>query len=143
MLLIIFYVFVFLVGFYFCLTQNSIVPYEPFVSGNDNDCPNLLIKKGDKYLLQNTKKVIVPGVNPVQFNSLDEYEEFINWQKSQNIKCPILYLEYAYNTQGQPVYFVSPNPPMSGSDTMPEYTPRFKDEICRSRSQQIIPQSSE
>ena len=129
MKLIIFYLIVFIVGFYFCLTQEQFMPVEPFISEESN-CPNILIKKGDKYLLQNTKKVLIPGINPIQFNSLDEYEEFIKWQRSQNIQCPILHLEYAYNTQGHPVYFVSPNPPLSGSDSMPEFTPRFKDEIC-------------
>ena len=99
----------------------------------DTSCPNILLKKGDKYLLQNTKKMMVPGVNPIQFNNLDEYEEFIKWQRSQKINCPVLYLEYAYNTQDQPVYFVSPNPPFSGNESMPEYTPRFKDELCNSK----------
>jgi hypothetical protein len=99
----------------------------------DTSCPNILLKKGNIYLLQNTKQQMVPGVNPIQFNNLDEYDEFIKWQRSQNINCPVLYLEYAYNTQDQPVYFVSPNPPFSGNVSMPEYTPRFKDELCNSK----------
>jgi hypothetical protein len=131
MQLILFYIFVFLVGFIFCLTSDRLVTYETF--DQEDNCPNLLIKRGNKYLLQNTKKVIVPGVNPIVFNNLSEYEEFINWQKSQNIKCPVLYLEYAYNTQGHPVHFVSPNPPFSGTDTIPEFTPSFKNELCNSK----------
>ena len=91
MQLILFYIFVFLVGFIFCLTHDSLITYETFTEADN--CPNLLIKRGNKYLLQNTKKVIVPGVNPIVFNNLSEYEEFINWQKAQNIKCPVLYLE--------------------------------------------------
>ena len=133
MLLILFYVVVFIVGFYFCLTEKQLVNMEHFTTEDVTNCPNILIKKGSKYLLQNTKKVMVPGVNPIQFNNLSEYEEFIKWQKSQNINCPILFLEYAYNTQGDPVYFVSPNPPFSGAYSMPEFTPKFKDEICNSK----------
>lgn len=91
--------------------KNPIPPkYEGFVNPKNDVCPNVLIKKGDKYYLQNTKKVIVPGVNPIMFNNLDEYEEFIKWQKSQGINCPILFVEYAYNTQNDPVYFVHGNP---------------------------------
>ena len=132
----IFLIFIFLFGLVFCLTCNTIIPYEPshepFEVNIDDKCPNLLIKKGNKYYLQNTKKVIVPGVNPISFNTLDEYEEFIKWQRSQNIKCPILFVEYAYNTQNHPVYFIQPNPPFSTSDPMPEFTPSFKHDICNS-----------
>jgi len=136
-------IFFFLFGVIFCLTQPKIVQTEQFVddsgliptTGDTNDnCPNLLIKKGDKFYLQNTKKVVVPGVNPIAFNSLDEYEEFIKWQRSHNIKCPILFVEYAYNTQNHPVYFIQPNPPFSTTDPMPEFTPRFKNDICNSIS---------
>lgn len=132
MILIILYIFVFVFGLYFCLTHKSIYINEHFTNDNNN-CPNLLIKRGNKYLLQNTKKTMVPGVNPIQFNNLSEYEEFINWQRSQNIRCPVLFLEYAYNTQGHPVYHISPNPPFSNSPSMPEFTPQFKNEICKSK----------
>jgi len=134
-ILVIFFIF----GIAFCLTQPTIVRPEYFTDvvsdfsdNSDNSCPNLLIKKGDKYYLQNTKKVVVPGVNPIAFNSLDEYEEFIKWQRSHNIKCPILFVEYAYNTQNHPVYFIQPNPPFTTTDPMPEFTPRFKNDICNS-----------
>tara|TARA_Y100000748_G_C15478762_1_gene481914 strand:+ start:633 stop:1055 length:423 start_codon:yes stop_codon:yes gene_type:complete len=132
-----FLIFIFLFGLFFCLTQTQLVTCqkEPFTDNSNESedlCPNLLIKKGSKYYLQNTKKVIVPGVNPIAFNTLDEYEEFIKWQRSQNIKCPILFVEYAYNTQNHPVYFIQPNPPFSRTDPMPEFTPSFKNEICNS-----------
>ena len=135
--LIIFFIF----GIVFCLTQPNMVQNESFsndsdlipsVEGHDDNCPNLLIKKGDKFYLQNTKKVVVPGVNPIVFNNLNEYEEFIKWQRAHNIKCPILFVEYAYNTQNHPVYFIQPNPPFSTTDPMPEFTPRFKNDICNS-----------
>ena len=142
----VFLIIFFLFGLVFCLTQSKLVQsnllqtehfsedldvISNFSKTNDT-CPNLLIKKGDKYYLQNTKKVVVPGVNPIAFNSLDEYEEFIKWQRSHNIKCPILFVEYAYNTQNHPVYFIQPNPPFSTTDPMPEFTPRFKNDICNS-----------
>tara|TARA_Y100000768_G_C23975495_1_gene682840 strand:+ start:1575 stop:1991 length:417 start_codon:yes stop_codon:yes gene_type:complete len=133
---IIFLIIIFLFGLAFCLTQKNLIKTETFTDKLNDTCPNILIKKGDKYYLQNTKKVIVPGVNPIAFNNLDEYEEFIKWQRSQNIKCPILFVEYAYNTQNHPVYFIQPNPPFSRTDPMPEFTPRFKNEICNSLHKQ-------
>ena len=39
-------------------------------------CPNLLVKKEGKYLLINTNAKQIPGVNPIEFKSLDEYSKF-------------------------------------------------------------------
>ncbi len=130
MYLLIIYLVFFVVGLYFYYCNQYNVSYFESFAMDTPDCPNLLIKRGNKYLLQNTKKVIVPGVNPITFNNLAEYEEFIMWQRSQNINCPVLYLEYAYNTQGHPVYFVSPNPPFDTTNSSPEFTPRFKQSLC-------------
>jgi hypothetical protein len=52
----------------------------------------------------------VPGVNPVEFNNLEDYTEFLDWQKSQNIRCPVLYLQQSYDSQGNPIYKVRPGP---------------------------------
>jgi hypothetical protein len=50
-------------------------------------------KKDNKFYLYNSKVVKVPGVNPVVFNNLEDYVEFIEWQRSQNINCPVLFLQ--------------------------------------------------
>lgn len=68
-------------------------------------CPNILVKKNDKLLLH-----FRDGKKPVQFNNLDEYTDFISWQRSQNIRCPILYLEPVLDAQGKKSYNVSENP---------------------------------
>ena len=65
------------------------------------DCPNLLIKKGKELHLINTNKAEIPGVNPLKFNNLEEYAEYIEWSKKVGIKCPILYYEQTYNTQNE------------------------------------------
>jgi len=67
-------------------------------------CPNILIQKGSKFYLYNSKLTKVPGVNPLMFNNLEEYAQFIKWQRSQGIRCPVLYIQEVYNTQGKPVY---------------------------------------
>jgi hypothetical protein len=64
----------------------------------------MLIEKDGKIYLYNTKLANVPGVNPIQFNNLEEYTEFLKWQKSVNINCPVLYLQYTNDTQGQNVF---------------------------------------
>ena len=103
--------------------------YNPKKEGFDNSkyklrCPNLLIQKDSKFYLHNTKLAEVPGVNPIEFTNLEDYTEFIDWQRSQGIRCPILYLQQTYDAQGKAVYKARPDPlhPQGGlppSDKMP------------------------
>ena len=72
-------------------------------------CPNLLIQKGTQYYLYNTKLKQVPGVNPIIFNDLNEYTQFLTWQNSQGIRCPVLYLQHGYNAQGESEYKIRPS----------------------------------
>jgi hypothetical protein len=41
---------------------------------------------------------------------LEDYTEFIDWQRSQGIRCPILFLQFSYNAQGDPTYQMRPSP---------------------------------
>lgn len=94
-------ILMFLLGLVFCANYKTADLYENFGGniGLNNKCHNLLIKKNNELQLINTKKAMVPGVNPIIFKNLEEYAEFVEWQKHMNIKCPILYLEETYNTQ--------------------------------------------
>jgi len=102
---------VFLIGLYFyakCSDPN----YLEGLTNNNNSgvrCPNLLIQKGSRFYLYNSKVAKVPGVNPVEFDNLEDYTEFLDWQRSQNIRCPVLYLQETYDAQGNPVYKVRPS----------------------------------
>ena len=75
-----------------------------------DNCPDVLIQKGSSLFLYNSKRGNVPGVNPIRFENLEEYVEFTEWQRSQGILCPILFLQHAYNAQGEPVYKARPSP---------------------------------
>ena len=52
----------------------------------------------------------VPGVNPVQFANLEEYVQFLDWQRGQGIRCPVLFLQQTFDAQGQVVYKTRPSP---------------------------------
>jgi hypothetical protein len=106
-LLLIFVVFI--LGLYFNSRYTSKDIFEGF-DVNKNSCPNILIQKGTELYLHNSKMAKIPGVNPVKFNNLEEYVEFLDWQRSKNIKCPVLFLQQAYDTQGKPVYKFRPSP---------------------------------
>ena len=82
--------------------------------GNKTDqpnyrCPNMLIEKDGGYYLYNSKLAVVPGVNPIRFNSLEDYSDFIEWQNSQKISCPVLFLQYSTDAQNNELIQVKPS----------------------------------
>jgi hypothetical protein len=97
---------IFLLGLYFVSTYPT---YESFTN-NKYRCPNMLFQRGSEFFLYNSKLAKVPGVNPLQFKNLDEYVEFTEWQRRQGIKCPVLYVQESYDTQGNVVYKARPSP---------------------------------
>jgi hypothetical protein len=91
----------FLLGLYYYATSS---PREAFGSR----CPNVLIQNGNEILLKNTGLAEIPGVNPVVFHNLEEYTEFVEWQRSQGIKCPVLLLQKTYDAQNNETYKPQP-----------------------------------
>jgi hypothetical protein len=59
---------------------------------NKDDCPNLLIQKGNALLLYNKNKPEDEN-NPLSFFNLDEYINYLEIQKSKGNSCPVLYLQ--------------------------------------------------
>jgi len=103
-------ILVFLIGLYFyakCVDPNYA---EGFTNNNiQSRCPNMLIQKGSRFYLYNSKLAQVPGVNPIEFDNLEDYTEFLDWQRSQGIRCPVLYLQETYDAQGNRVYKARPS----------------------------------
>ena len=77
---------------------------------NGQRCPNILVQHGTEIFLYNSKVAKVPGVNPIRFKSLEDYSEFMDWLHGRGIRCPILFLQYSYDAQGNPVYKIRPSP---------------------------------
>ena len=103
----------FVYGLYFYTRKQ----WEPFTNpqGNSdepdhgNSCPDVLVQKNDKLFLYNTKRAKVPGVNPIEFDSLEDYTEFLEWQRSQGMRCPVLYLQSSFDAQGNETYKMRPS----------------------------------
>lgn len=76
--------------------------------GFDMRCPNVLVADGNEIHLRNTKLATIPGVNPIIFHNLEEYTEFVRWQRSKGIPCPVLFLKKSYNAQNETVYQEQP-----------------------------------
>lgn len=72
-------------------------------------CPNLLLKSGNTLQLINTQKAKSP-TNPIIFENLEQYLSYIQEQRKNGIRCPVLFLQEENNTQGQTVYRMRPSP---------------------------------
>lgn len=98
----------FILGLYYITVGRKTI--EGFDKKENYRCPNVLIQKGNEFYLYNSNLAKVPGVNPVKFDSLEDYTEFVDWQRSQGIRCPVLYLQETYDAQGNAVYGARPSP---------------------------------
>ena len=97
----------FVLGLLFCMLYRHSDLVEGFVS--KGDCPNLLIQKGKELHLLYTNKAKIPGVNPIKFKSLEEYVEFLEWQRAKGIHCPILYFQETHDAQNKVGYRMLPD----------------------------------
>ena len=123
---------IFIAGFYFCLNYKGRNIKEGFESSDKNkegeeekQCPDILIQEGSKIILKNSKLAEIPGINPIVFDNLEGYVEYLRWQKSQDIRCPVLYLQKSYNAQGESSYKIRPDilEPQGG---LPPYLPELE-----------------
>lgn len=130
---------IFALGLYFIAATCMTPSIENFTNSDKHAtrCPNMLIEREGKYFLYNSKMAVVPGVNPIQFNNLEEYTEFLEWQRGQGINCPILQLQYSTDPQNNEMYRIKPNifdnqgglPDTSNSDEHIQPQPLMSDNI--------------
>jgi len=97
----------FVTGFVFCCTYTHSDLVEGF--RENGECPNLLVQKGSEIHLLKKNKAIIPGVNPIRFNNLEEYVEFLEWQRKMGIECPVLYFQQTYDAQNNLKYRMLPD----------------------------------
>lgn len=98
---------IFILGLLFMVTNKPKSIMEGF---KKHDCPDILIQKGKHLVLYNSRLADIPGINPVKFNNLEDYVEYVKWQRSQKINCPVLFLQHSYDVQGNSVYKNRPSP---------------------------------
>ena len=102
---------IFLAGLYFYVyySSNPLLLESLTTMNGELRCPKVLMQKDSKYYLYNSNIAEVPGVNPIMFNNLEEYTEFLDWQRGAGIRCPVLYLQNTYDAQGNRVYKARPS----------------------------------
>lgn len=85
------------------------------------DCHNVLVRDGKKLYLYNNQKANVPGVNPIVFDNLEEYTEYVKWERKMGRHCPVLYMRKTFDAQNKLKMRLAPDPlnEMGGLNTMP------------------------
>ena len=69
--------------------------------GVNSDCPNVIMESGGQIHLYNTRKVKVPGVNPITLKSLAEYPALMDFLNAKGMNCPALFLRKGRNAMGE------------------------------------------
>ena len=68
------FIVLFLAGLYFYAKYTGTKYSESFTNNTDEKrCPNILIQKDSRFYLYNSKVAKVPGVNPIEFENLEDY----------------------------------------------------------------------
>ena len=74
-------------------------------------CPDLLIKQDGVYKLYFSTAAYVPDVNPVVFETLDDYQDYIQAQADAGRTCPPpLFSQQEDDVQGKQVFRFYPSP---------------------------------
>ena len=106
---------VFIAGFFVLWNGYIRLEVQPFENFNTYDisnstCPDVLIHKDNYYLLYNTKEAQIEGKNPIKFNSISEYTQYMIDASNSGMNCPILFLQKEYDPQNKEVYKIQPSP---------------------------------
>jgi hypothetical protein len=86
--------------------MENLAPIPPTDGGattTANNCPNLLVKRGTRYLLYNTNLPEQAGVNPIMFRSLDDYAVYYKQMQDSGSTCPMVYMQEETDAQGNQV----------------------------------------
>jgi hypothetical protein len=70
----------------------------------------MLIQVGSNIWLYNSNNPIIENINPVKFDNIEEYYDFVKWQNQTNRKCPVLHVQQVYNTQGEAEFHLRNTP---------------------------------
>ena len=67
----------------------------------NQDCPNVIMEVNGQIHLYNTRKAKVPGVNPIQLDSLASYPELMSYLNAKGMNCPALVLRQSRGATGE------------------------------------------
>jgi len=104
-IVVLFFILTFFVGF-LVLLNNGLSNNETIPSS----CPNLLVRNGTKLSLLNSNMKEIVGVNPLIFNSLEDYKKYVTIENNKGNHCPVLYIQEENNSQGKDIYKMYSDP---------------------------------
>ena len=101
----------FIAGLYFVCNVTHADFIEGFVGAPPlKSCPSVLIQKDNKIYMYYKGEPEVPGMNPVIFDNLEEYSEYVEYLRSKGRHCPVLFLREQNSANGGTEYKIYPSP---------------------------------
>ena len=94
------------------------------------NCPTLLLEKDSKFYLYNKNKPQGKN-NPIIFNNLEDYSNFVKRENKRGNICPILFLQQSYNTQGEREFKIRPSPTDLQGGAPPIHNEQFYTNLYR------------
>ena len=91
-----------------------------YVMENSNEfCYDLIEKKNNRYHVYNSKRELIPGLNPLIFDNLEDYKKYMEWKQDNGSDCPAIYFDRKYTTQNKLGYQLAKNPVSVSVFTLP------------------------
>ena len=93
--------------------------YFYLMEGSNEFCHDLIEKRNNKIYVYNSKSEVIPGINPIEFETLEDYKKHMQWKKDNGYDCPVLFFNRKYTTQNELGYQLAQDPSSQDIYTLP------------------------
>lgn len=84
--------------------------YFYLMEGTNEFCHDLIEERDNKIYVYNSKSEVIPGINPLVFETIDDYKKHMVWKEKNGSSCPVLYIKRKYTTQNKLGYQLKQDP---------------------------------
>ena len=93
--------------------------YFYLMEGTNEFCHDLIEERNNKIYVYNSKSELIPEINPLVFENLDDYKKHMDWKAKNGDDCPVLYIKRKYTTQNKLGYQLAKDPSSDELYTLP------------------------
>ena len=93
--------------------------YFYLMEGTNEFCHDLIEERNNKIYIYNSKSEVIPGINPLVFETMDDYKKHMAWKEKNGSSCPVLYIKRKYTTQNKLGYQLKQDPSSEDVYTLP------------------------
>ena len=93
--------------------------YFYLMEGTNEFCHDLIEERNNKIYIYNSKSEVIPGLNPLVFETMNDYKKHMAWKEKNGTSCPVLYIKRKYTTQNKLGYQMAKDPSSEDVYTLP------------------------